>query len=113
EEEWAGRGRLGGPVRTLPPLVERLRRRQAREYDPRLCADLGRRAGDDTADLLEFGERAAAIAQHPVAALDQVFADRQPDLADADEAHRFHGSHPSLSCLRLTPARATGRKNSP
>src|SRR5262245_34105411 len=96
DDDLSGTRRLDEPVRPLHHLVERLRRRQAGEHDLRLCADFGRRAGSDTADLLELGERAAAIAQHPVAALDQVFADRHPDLTDADEAHRFHSSHLAL-----------------
>ena len=31
-----------------------------------------------------------AIADHAIAALDEVFGDRQADLADADEADGFH-----------------------
>src|SRR5262249_48649864 len=78
------------PMRAVHHLLKRLRGRQAGEHDVRLGADLGRGACRDTADFLELGERAAAIAEHAVAALDQIFRSRQPDLADADEADRLH-----------------------
>ena len=63
------------------------------------CAPIS--AGDcagNAAELLEFRKRAAAIAEHAVAALDQVFRNRQSDLADADEADCFH----ALTPLALT-----------
>ena len=78
------------PIRTVHHLLERLRGRQAREHDVRLRADVRRRAACNAADFLELGERAAAVAQHTIAALDQVFANRQSDLADADQADRLH-----------------------
>src|SRR5262249_19862878 len=101
------------PTRTVHHLLERLRGRQTREHDVRLRADLGRRAGGSAADLLEFGERAAAIAQDSIAALDQVFSDRLPDLAHADETDGFHMLAPYLDGCGVTPmpARATGRKS--
>src|ERR1700730_18151748 len=69
-----------------------------------------------SADLLELGERAAAIPEHPVAALDQVCTNRKPDLAGADEAYRLHPSTPDLrpvdaacSACSLSPALRAGR----
>src|SRR5262249_13661138 len=90
DDDLSGARRLDEPIGTLHHLLERLRGRQAREHDIGLRADFGRRAGGYPSDLLEVGEGAAAIAQHAVAALDQVFGNRQSDLADTDEADRFH-----------------------
>src|SRR5262249_24238868 len=102
DDDLSAARRLDEAIGTLHHLFERLRGRQAREHDIGLRADLGRRAGGDPADLLELGERAAAIAQHAVAALYQVFGNRQSDLADADEADRFHALIPRSD---LTPTR--------
>src|SRR5262249_11151760 len=94
-------GGFDQPIRALHHVFERLRGRQARKHDVRLRTDVGRRAAGNAADFLELGERAAAVAHHPIAALDQIFGDRQSDLADTDEADRFH----SLTLRSyLTPA---------
>src|SRR5262249_38911015 len=95
DDDLSATRRFDEPVRTLHHVLERLRGRQAREHDVRLGAHVGRRAAGNAADFLELGERAAAIAHDPVAALDQVFADRQSDLAHANEPDRFH-AYPSL-----------------
>ena len=82
-----------GVHETLPPLhhvVERLRRWQAREYDVGLRADVGRRPRGHPADLFEFGERAAAIADDAPAALDEVLRDRQADLAYTYKTDGLH-----------------------
>src|SRR5262249_18809617 len=157
DENLSPPGGFDQPIRALHHIFERLRGRQARKHDVRLRAHLGRRAAGNAADFLELGERAAAVAHHAIAALDQVFGNRQSDLADTDEADRFHaltlpygvirGLDPRIHLLTKTdgcrvisaftrvfnalcpamtikpivphiqpfptPARATGRKNSP
>ena len=90
DDDLSAARRFDEPVRTLHDVRERSRGRQAREHDLRLGADVGRRAAGNAADFLELGERAAAVTHHSVAALDQVFADRQSDLANANEPDRFH-----------------------
>ena len=54
----------------------------------------GERAAN-AADLLELVERAAPIAEHAVAAFDQVFGDRQTDLPHPDQTDRLHAVLPS------------------
>src|SRR5262249_39542836 len=90
DDDLSGARRFDEPIGTLHHLLERLRGRQAREHDVRLRAHVGRRAARNAANFLELGERAAAVAHHPIAALDQVFGNRQSDLADTDEADRYH-----------------------
>src|SRR5262249_10092399 len=93
--------RFDQPIRALHHVFKRLRGRQAREHDVRLGAHVGRRAAGNAADFLELGERAAAVTHHPVAALDQVFANRKSDLAHANEADRFHAL--TLHCTSRAP----------
>src|ERR1051326_7402228 len=81
------------PARHAVP--ERPARRQAREHDVALGADLGRRARRHAADLLEFGERRAAKANHATAAFDQVFGNRHADPAQADKTDGFHERSPA------------------
>ena len=79
-------------VLALHHFVERFRRRQAGQHDVGLFADVGRRARRNAADLLEIGHRAAPIAEHAIAAFDQVFRDRQADFSHADETDRLHAA---------------------
>ena len=63
------------------------------------CAPIS--AGDRAGTPPSFSnsaKRAAAIAEDAVAALDQILADRQADLADADKADCLHGI---LACAPL------------
>src|SRR5260370_5887944 len=83
-------GGVNETVRTLHHVIERLRRRQAREYDVDLRSDLGRRPRRHAADFFEFGERAPAIADHTPAALDEVLRDRQADLAHTYKNDSLH-----------------------
>src|SRR5262249_42701500 len=73
----AGTSRLHETLRPLDDVVQCFRRGHAAEYDFRLSTDVGWRACRRSADLLEIGHRAAAIAEDAVAALDQIFRDRQ------------------------------------
>ncbi len=75
---------------TLHDFFERLVGRQAGKNDIRLRADFGGRTRGHPADLRKLIERAAAIADDAVAALDQVHRDRHADLADADNANGLH-----------------------
>src|SRR5262249_38659126 len=89
--------RTGGVEKAVGPAHDLLERgivRQTGEDDVGMPADVGRRARRHAANLLELCERAATIADHRVAALDQVLADRQADLADADEADFLHALVP-------------------
>jgi hypothetical protein len=73
----------------LHHVVERLRRWQASQNH------IGGRARRNAADLLEFVERAAPVAEHAIAAFDQVFRDRQTDLSHADQTDRLHAASPT------------------
>ncbi len=76
-------------------VVERLRRRQTGQHDIGHRTDVGGRARCDAADLLELIERAAPIAEHAIAAFDQVFGDRQTDLPHPDQTDRLHAASPT------------------
>ena len=86
----SGVRRSAESVRPLHDLIERLRGRKAREHHVDLRGNLRWRARRNAPDPLELGERAAAISQHAIPALDQIFTNRQPDLARADETDSFH-----------------------
>ena len=77
--------------RAVDNIIKRFRRGQARKDDIGLRADLSRRTRGNAANFLEFGERAAAITDNAMAALDQIVGNRQADLADANDANRLHG----------------------
>ena len=89
-------------LRTVDDLVHRFRRGNAGQHHVALLADLGGRLCRHAAGLLEIGKRAAAIAEHAVPAFDQVFRDRQADLADADEANRLHSHSLDVFLLSLS-----------
>ena len=89
-----GRAELYETVRPVHHLIERFGRRQAGQHYIGLRADLGRGPRWHTADLLECGERGAPETDDPMSALDQIFRDRHPHLADADEPDCFHDRFP-------------------
>ena len=108
DDDLARPGGLDQALRAANDRVHRLGRRQAAEHHVGLRADLGGRFRRHAAELLELRERAAAIAEHAISALDQVLRDREPDLADTDEADRFHAH----VLPRITQLRATDRRSS-
>ena len=72
--------RLDEPMRAMHHIVQRCGRRQARKHDIRLGADIRRRPCRHPADLFEFGQRVAAIADDAVSALDEFSAIGMPIL---------------------------------
>ena len=76
----SGMRRSDETVRPLHNLIERLCGRQAGEHNVGIGGDLGRRPRRHASDLLDLGKRAAAIAKHAVAALDQILQIGSPIL---------------------------------
>src|SRR5262249_60634163 len=86
--------RMNETLRTLHDLVHRFRRGDAGKDEIGLLADVSRRFRRRSADLLEICQRAATEAHHAMAALDEIFTDRQPDFSDTNEPDGFHASSP-------------------
>ena len=85
-------GRVNKPVRSKHNLVKRSIGGETGKDNIGLCRNILWRFHRNAANFFKIGKRATTIAKHPVAALDQMLADRKPDLADADKADCVHDS---------------------
>src|SRR5258707_14257270 len=84
--------RMNETLRTLHDLVHRFRRGHAGKDEIGLLADVSRRFRRRSADLLEVCQRTAPDAHHAIAALDDIFAERQPDFSASNESDSFQRS---------------------
>ena len=82
--------RVDQTIRPVNYLIYGLDRRYTGEDHIALRADIGGRLRRNPAELLEIGERTPSVAEHAVAALHEVFADWQTDLANTHHADRRH-----------------------
>src|ERR1700742_479118 len=90
DDDLAGPNGVNDPMRPVHHVFQRLVGWKTGEDQIRTFSDLGRGLGGNAADLFEIGERTAAIAEDAVPGLDEMFANRQADLTDADEPDRLH-----------------------
>src|SRR5580704_15949442 len=82
-------------VRASQDLLERLVAWQAGENDVGLRANLLWGTGRRSAAIFEFRDGSAAIPEDAISRFDEMSTDRQPDLANTDEAYRVHLRHPA------------------
>src|SRR5580704_13475364 len=94
DDDLARARRLEQPFRSAHHVVERGIIRHAGENDVGLRSDVRCAARRNPAGLLEFGKRAASIADDRKPALDQIDTDWQPDLSDSDETDLLHVQAP-------------------
>jgi hypothetical protein len=76
-------------------LLERLVAWQRGENDVGLRANLLWGTGRRSAAIFEFRDGSAAIAEDAISRFDEMSTDRQPDLANTDEAYSVHLGHPA------------------
>ena len=82
--------RVDQPVRSADHLVEGIAAGEAGKDDVGLLADLCWRARRRAADLLEFRQGAAPVAEHAIPAGEQQPRDLRSDPSDPDQAYGLH-----------------------